>query len=271
MEDPAALPPPSAPPALLPPAPPANTPYANPVRIKYIESLLSNAVSKLLLILPYEWQSADDLMKQEETRRATSETIQHFLPYVFFLDFSQKNSNLALYMDLAVTLVKKMLHVGVNSLQTITPFIAGLIPLPEAGTVGALVGWLFSLYLLAFAAGIGVVSNDFGYTAESLAGMIPVVGSSAMRMVHSADETATRYMNKFYRMTGTTESPTSQPLTLSQAWTGTKDGLWTAAAEEEETAPEPAEDEDEEITRGTVQEFVKPAEVPAEVQKFIDE
>ena len=158
-------------------------------------------------------------------------------------------------MDLAVTLVKKMLHVGVNSLQTITPFIAGLIPLPEASTVGALVGWLFSLYLLAFAAGIGVVSNDFGYTAESLAGMIPVVGSSAMRMVHSADETATRYMNKFYRMTGTTESPTSQPLTLSQAWTGTKEGLWTPEAEAEAAAEEPAKGGDE-ITRATVQDFI---------------
>ena len=240
--------------APAPSAPPANTPYANPVRIKYIESLLSNAVSKLFGVLPYEWQSADDLMKQEETRRAMSETIRGFLPYVFFLDFSQKDSNLALYMDLAVTLVKKMLHVGANSVQTITPVIFGLIPLPEASTVGALVGWLFSLYLLALASGIGIVSNDFGYTVESLAGMIPVIGSTAMRMVHSADETATRYTNKFYRMTGATESPTgSQPLTMSQAWTGTKEGLWTAEAEAEAAAEE---EPDDEITRATVQEFI---------------
>ena len=235
--------------------PPANIPYANPVRIKYIESLLSNAIAKLFGVLPYEWQSADDLMKQEETKRAMSETIKGFLPYVFFLDFSQKDSNLALYMDLAVTLVKKMLHVGANSAQTITPVIFGLIPLPEASTVGALVGWLFSLYLLALASGIGIVSNDFGYTAESLAGMIPVIGSTAMRMVHSADETATRYMNKFYRMTGMTESPTSQPLTMSQAWTGTKEGLWTPEAEAEAEAEEPAEGGDD-ITRATVQEFI---------------
>jgi hypothetical protein len=129
-------------------------------------------------------------------------------------------------MDMAVTVVKKMLHTGATGAQTITPIIVGLFPLPEMGTVGAIIGWLYSIALLSIAAAVGFVSRDFGYTAESLAGMIPVVGSTAMRIIHSGDETATRYTNKFYRMTGATQPVGDRPPTKVESVTSVKDALW---------------------------------------------
>jgi len=208
------------------------SPAAQPVRIRYIESLLTNTISQLFGVLPTEWQGQGDMSAQQEIFRAIRETINTFLPYVFFLDFSQKNTNLGLYMDLAVTLVKKTLHVGATSAQTIAPTLAGIIPFPGAGAAGAIVGWLFSLFFLALAAGVGVVSRDFGYTAESLAGMIPVIGSTAMRIIHSGDETATRFTNKMYRIAGITEPSPGKPASIMDAWNGTKEGLWTEAEQE---------------------------------------
>jgi hypothetical protein len=205
-------------------APP--NPATEAIRIRYIDSLLTNVIAQLIGAMPAELQVSGDLGKIEEFIRAVRDAINAFLPSVFFLDFSEKHTNFALYMDMAVTVVKKMLHTGATAAQSITPIIVGLIPLPAVGTVGAIIGWLYSIALLSIAAAVGFVSRDFGYTAESLAGMIPVVGSTAMRIIHSGDETATRYVNKIYRMTGATQPVVDRPPTKVESVTSVKDALW---------------------------------------------
>ena len=205
----------------------APNPGTQAIRIRYIDSLLTNVIAQLIGALPAELQvPGGDLSKLQEMMNAIRDAINAFLPSVFFLDFSEKHTNFALYMDMAVTVVKKLLHTGATGAQTITPIIVGLIPLPEMGTVGAIIGWLYSIALLSIAAAVGFVSRDFGYTAESLAGMIPVVGSTAMRIIHSGDETATRYVNKFYRMTGATQPVGDRPPTKIESIASVKDALW---------------------------------------------
>ena len=215
----------------------APNPGTEAIRIRYIDSLLTNIIAQLIGALPPELQvPSGDASKLKEMLDAIRAAINAFLPTIFFLDFSEKHTNFALYMDMAVTVVKKLLHTGATAAQTITPIIVGLVPLPEMGTVGAIIGWLYSIALLSIAAAVGFVSRDFGYTAESLAGMIPVVGSTAMRIIHSGDETATRYTNKFYRMTGATQPMGDRPPTKIETINSVKEALWPTPP-----APAPAE------------------------------
>jgi hypothetical protein len=92
------------------------------------------------------------------------------------------------------------LPVAANSIQASTPAIVGLIPIPFAGTVGIGLGWLFSFFFLWLAMVIGVSRKDFSSALEATAGMIPVIGATAMKGVASFDRVSTKLSNRAERI-----------------------------------------------------------------------
>ena len=84
----------------------APNPGTEAIRIRYIDSLLTNIIAQLIGALPPELQvPSGDASKLKEMLDAIRAAINAFLPTIFFLDFSEKHTNFALYMDMAVTVV----------------------------------------------------------------------------------------------------------------------------------------------------------------------
>ena len=80
--------------------------------------------------------------------------------------------------------------------QTITPGLVGLIPVPLAGTLGIVLGWLFSLWFLWLAMVIGISRKEFAAALEATAGMVPVVGPALSRGVKAAETVGTKFYNR---------------------------------------------------------------------------
>ena len=122
--------------------------------------------------------------------------IRIIIPFVFILDTLE---NTPLFGDLigaALDVTAAVLPVMASNIQTLTPGIVGLIPIPLAGTVGIILGWLFSLWFLWLAMVIGISRKEFAAALEATAGMVPVIGPALSRGVKAAETVGTKFYNR---------------------------------------------------------------------------
>lgn len=122
------------------------------------------------------------------------------LPFVFILETLQHTPLFGELIGASLDITAATLPVIATMFQSNTPAIVGLIPVPYAGTIGILLGWLFSAWFLWLAAVIALSRKDFAGALEATAGMIPVVGASAMKIVSSADRVSTKLSNRAGRI-----------------------------------------------------------------------
>lgn len=118
------------------------------------------------------------------------------LPFVFILETLQHTPLFGQLIGAALDVTAATLPVIATMIQSTTPAFVGLIPIPYAGTIGIILGWMFSAWFLWLAAVIALSRKDFAGALEATAGMIPVVGSSAMKIVASADRVSTKLSNR---------------------------------------------------------------------------
>ena len=84
----------------------------------------------------------------EATIKTVQMVIRMIIPFIFILDTIE---NTPLFGDLvgaALDVTASVLPVMASNIQTMTPGLVGLIPVPLAGTLGIVLGWLFSLWFL---------------------------------------------------------------------------------------------------------------------------
>lgn len=124
------------------------------------------------------------------------QVIRMVLPFVFILNTIEQSPAFGDLIGAALDVTAATLPVIASTIQTTTPALVGLIPLPLAGPVGIALGWLFSLFFLWLAMVIGVSRKDFSSALEATAGMIPVVGGTAMRTVGATDRVLTKLTNR---------------------------------------------------------------------------
>jgi hypothetical protein len=132
-----------------------------------------------------------------ETAYKTLQTVLRVvLPFVFVLDTVQQTPLFGELIGAALDITASTLPVIAVMAQTSTPALVGLIPIPYAGTVGIILGWMFSAWFLWLAAVIALSRKDFAAALEATAGMIPVVGVTAMKIVSTADRVSTKLANR---------------------------------------------------------------------------
>jgi hypothetical protein len=122
--------------------------------------------------------------------------VRMIIPFIFILDTLE---NTPLFGDLigaALDVTAAVLPVMASTIQTMTPSIVGLIPIPLAGTVGILLGWLFSLFFLWLAMVIGISRKEFAAALEATAGMVPVIGPALSRGVKAVETVGTKFYNR---------------------------------------------------------------------------
>jgi hypothetical protein len=118
------------------------------------------------------------------------------IPFIFILDTLE---NTPLFGDLigaALDVTAAVLPVIASNIQTITPSLVGLIPVPLAGTLGIVLGWLFSLFFLWLAMVIGISRKEFAAALEATAGMVPVIGPALSRGVKAVETVGTKFYNR---------------------------------------------------------------------------
>ena len=128
--------------------------------------------------------------------KSTQLMIRAIIPFIFILDTLE---NTPLFGDLigaALDVTAAALPVMASTIQTMTPSIVGLIPIPLAGTVGILLGWLFSLFFLWLAMVIGISRKEFAAALEATAGMVPVIGPALSRGVKAVETVGTKFYNR---------------------------------------------------------------------------
>jgi hypothetical protein len=122
--------------------------------------------------------------------------VRMIIPFVFILDTLE---NTPLFGDLigaALDVTAATLPVIASTVQTMTPGIVGLIPIPLAGTVGIFLGWLFSLWFLWLAMVIGISRKEFAAALEATAAMVPVIGPALSRGVKAVETVGTKFYNR---------------------------------------------------------------------------
>ena len=132
----------------------------------------------------------------EATIKTVQMVIRMIIPFIFILDTIE---NTPLFGDLvgaALDVTAAVLPVMASNIQTITPGLVGLIPVPLAGTLGIVLGWLFSLWFLWLAMVIGISRKEFAAALEATAGMVPVVGPALSRGVKAAETVGTKFYNR---------------------------------------------------------------------------
>ena len=128
--------------------------------------------------------------------KSTQLMVRTIIPFVFILDTLE---NTPLFGDLvgaALDVTAAVLPVMASSIQTLTPGVVGLIPIPLAGTVGIILGWMFSLWFLWLAAVIGFSRKEFAAALEATAGMVPVIGPALSRGVKAVETVGTKFYNR---------------------------------------------------------------------------
>lgn len=128
------------------------------------------------------------------------QAIRIILPFVFILNTLEQSPLFGELLGAALDITTSVLPVTASTVQTSTPALVGLIPLPFAGPVGIALGWLFSFFFLWLAMVIGISRKDFAGALEATAGMIPIIGGTAMKSVATFDRVTTKLANRAERI-----------------------------------------------------------------------
>ena len=122
--------------------------------------------------------------------------VRAIIPFIFILDTLESTPLFGDLIGAALDVTAAVLPVMASTIQTMTPGIVGLIPIPLAGTVGIILGWLFSLWFLWLAAVIGFSRKEFAAALEATAGMVPVIGPALSRGVKAVETVGTKFYNR---------------------------------------------------------------------------
>jgi hypothetical protein len=164
------------------------------------ESVVNDALTGILNIISGKTVPGPPNPAIQAAIATVQQAIRIMLPFVFILNTLEQSPLFGELLGAALDITSSILPITASSIQTGTPALVGLIPIPFAGTVGMVLGWVFSFYFLWLAMVIGISRKDFAGALEATAGMIPVIGGTAMKAVASFDRVSTKLANRAERI-----------------------------------------------------------------------
>ncbi len=160
------------------------------------ESAISDGVSSIIDLVSGKSAMGPPNPAVQAAISSIQQVIRLVVPFVFILNTIEQSPAFGDLIGAALDVTAATLPVIASTIQTTTPALVGLIPLPFTGPVGIALGWLFSLFFLWLAMVIGLSRKDFASAIEATAGMIPVIGGTAMRTVGATDRVLTKLTNR---------------------------------------------------------------------------
>jgi len=165
-----------------------------------VDSILNSAISSGIDVAAGITQPSPPNAAVQGAVKSVQTIIRMIIPFVFILDTLEHTPLFGDLIGAALDVTAATLPVIASNVQTFTPALVGLIPLPLAGLVGIFLGWLFSLWFLWLAAVIGTSRKDFAAALEATAGMVPVIGPALMRGVGAVETVGTKFYNRADRI-----------------------------------------------------------------------
>lgn len=164
------------------------------------ESVVNDTLTSVLNIISGKTSPGPPSPAIKAAIASIQQAIRIVLPFVFILNTLEQSPLFGELLGAALDITVSVLPVTASTVQSGTPALVGLIPLPFAGPVGIALGWLFSFFFLWLAMVISVSRQDFATALEATAGMIPIFGGTAMKSVATFDRVTTKLANRAERI-----------------------------------------------------------------------
>jgi hypothetical protein len=137
---------------------------------------------------------------REWTPAFITDTTDTFAPYVFILKGLEENEEYGVLLGVALDATEAGLKSTAAVIQNMAPVIIGLLPLPEAGPIGAVIGWMVASVFIFLLLAIHVSRRQFGQAFIVSFGLIPIVGESLYNAAMSGEKFAQKTFEKRGRL-----------------------------------------------------------------------
>lgn len=130
----------------------------------------------------------------------------YITPFVFILKSLETNPYYGQVLGIGLDVVTSTLPVIAVTIQNLAPEIIGLVPIPESGPIGALIGWALSSVVVFLALVINLSRAHFGQAFLLTFLMIPFVGSSLYNAALSGEKVLTKISARRGKLVETTRN-----------------------------------------------------------------
>lgn len=113
-------------------------------------------------------------------------------PWAYALHNLEKNDDYGPPISISLDIVSRLLPTVATAIQTATPALVGLVPIPGAGPVGVVIGWVISAIFVFIAILMNLSRRKFGSAFVTSMSLIPVAGPAIMKAAQDVDGTMAR-------------------------------------------------------------------------------
>jgi hypothetical protein len=117
-------------------------------------------------------------------------------PYVFILRTLEYDPTFGPLLGIALDSITAILPVISTTIENLAPEVIGLLPIPEAGPIGAIIGWMVASIFVFLGMIIHISRRHFGQAFIISFGLIPFVGSSLYNAAMSGEKFLTKVAAK---------------------------------------------------------------------------
>lgn len=117
-------------------------------------------------------------------------------PFIFIAKTMESTPAVGPLISIALDAVTSTLPVIANSIETLTPEFTGLIPFPEAGSIGVIIGWMLASIFVILAMLLNLSRQHFGQAFLVSFLLIPFLGTSLYNGAISGEKFATKVVSK---------------------------------------------------------------------------
>ena len=114
--------------------------------------------------------------------------IDYATPFILILRTAERAPALGPFISIWLDAATSALPVIASSIQNITPTVIGFLPIPEAGPIGAIIGWAVGAIFVFMAIGINISRGRFGEGFIDSFLLIPFVGTSLHNAASKSEE-----------------------------------------------------------------------------------
>jgi hypothetical protein len=127
-------------------------------------------------------------------------TVDSLSPYIFILKGLEEQEEFGALLGIALDATEAGLKTVASGIQSLSPVVVGLLPIPEAGPIGAVLGWMVASVFIVLLVAIHVSREHFGQAFISSFGLIPIVGQSLYNAAMSGERFLTKTAQKRQRL-----------------------------------------------------------------------
>lgn len=123
-----------------------------------------------------------------------------FQGIVYFLRDLEMDPEQGPIISTALDVATQFLPSAATTIQSVTPQVVGVLPIPSSGLVGTAIGWVLSAFILFLVIVMNVSRRKFGTAFVTALALIPIAGSSLLNAAKSFERVTARMSDRRERL-----------------------------------------------------------------------